>query len=118
MGGCQRLRKRPFNPSPSGSGPFPVSAVFNPGTGVLAVTFNEAITATLQIPFLWTLRFGGSLWEPDSVIEVLGATISLQMFEGTAEAGPNVCGYNPPPFDIKSTATAEPAAGFGGFAVT
>lgn len=117
MGGARRSSKRPFFPRLNGSGPVPISAIFNAGDDKLEVTFSEPITTIGYDTSPWFVRIGNNQRGVDSIEEVLGPTIVLQLAGSLANPGPNIVSYSPPPEDLVTDPGGDPVPGFANFPI-
>lgn len=54
----------------------------------------------------------------DSIEEVVGPTVVLQLTGSLANPGPNIVSYSPPPYDIETDPGGLPVNGFANFPIT
>ena len=94
----------------------PLSASFRVSTGSLQVLFNHGLEYNLSLnKDNWSLRADGSQWTP-LIASAIGATVGVNFARGKPGTGPSVCGYSPPPFDVK-TPSGLVSLGFLDFSV-
>lgn len=117
MGGARRSSKRPFFPRLNGSGPVPISAIYDSLNDKLEVTFSEAIASSGYDVSPWFVRIGNNQRGVDSIEEVIGPTVTLQLSGSLANPGPNIVSYSPPPEDLVTDPGGDPVPGFTNFPI-
>jgi len=93
--------------------PVPVSAMWESGSTEIAVLFDQPLMDGPIEPTNWT--FQPASFQTVVAAEVIDGNVLLTL-SGSPPAVESVS-YSPPPFDVVSDATGEPAEGFSEFPV-
>lgn len=103
---------------PPDPAPIPILAQWNGVLKMCVVTFDLPLVAGGLDIGNWFVRFGGLSWALTNGAAG-GSQVNLQGSGGSVpDAGPDVVGYSPPPFDVLASVGAVPAAGFADFPLT
>lgn len=97
----------------SHSPPLPIGATFAQTSRILTVTFDRRLTAAALDGRNWGGRILNDLWGGPlgPGWTATGNQASGPLSKGFPDAGPDVCWYDPPPFDVISD-KGLPAAAF------